>query len=98
MINENEVRALIIKRSRRELLDLLRMVYPASLCYRDIRLATPTAIDRHLQVDLSYLCDKGFVKWVNKADNMEWMVKEFRITSDGVEIADYITNDPALGT
>lgn len=97
MLNDEEFRVLVIQKTRRDLLTTLKMWYPSSPSFREIRLTLPEIEDRYLRVDLSYLCDKSYVAWVNEAPNMEWSRREFKLTAKGVEVADRIENDPALG-
>lgn len=96
MVSEQEIRELIIKRTRRDLLDVLKMLYPATADFETLALALAEIEERHLKVDLSYLVDKGYVQWVNKARNAGWRKREFRLTATGVETADRINKDPAL--
>ena len=96
MVNEAEVRALIIKDSRWKLLETLKLFYPASMSFRTLCLTLPAVELRHMKVDVTYLCDKGYARWNNQRPNMPWDAREYRLTASGVEAADFITNDPAV--
>lgn len=96
MVNEDDVRALLIKKSRRDLLTTLKMFYPAEVDFETLRLTLPTVEDQHLRTDLSYLIDKGYATWTNEQANMPWKTREFRLTASGVETADRINRDAAL--
>jgi DNA-binding HxlR family transcriptional regulator len=96
MVSEQEIRELIIKKTRRTLLTTLKMFYPATADFESIALSLPTIEERYLKVDLSYLIDKGYVEWVNRTPNMGWRKREYRLTATGVETADRINKDPAL--
>ena len=96
MLSDDEIRELVIKKSRRDLLAVLKIFYPANADYETLRLTLPTVEERYLKVDLSYLIDKGYVEWVNKRANAAWPDREYRLTATGVETADRINKDPAL--
>ncbi len=96
MVNEEEIRVLLIKRTRRDLLTTLKMFYPGDAAFELLGLTMPTVETQHLKIDLSYLVDKGYVAWTNKQPNLAWHKREYRLTADGVETADRINKDPAL--
>lgn len=96
MVNEEQVREALIKKTRRDLLTTLKMVYPASFSFYDLRLTLPDVEIRYLQIDISYLVDKGYVRWVNRSANTGWDQRDYRLTADGVETADRINKDPAI--
>lgn len=96
MVNEEEIRVLLIKQTRRDLLTTLKMVYPGDATFEMLGLTMPTVETHHLRVDLSYLIAKKYVEWVNEQPNMAWRKREYRLTADGVETADRINKDPAL--
>jgi len=96
MLSQDEIRELVIKKSRRDLLTVLKMFYPATADYDTLRLTLPTVEERHLKIDLSYLIDKGYVAWSNERANAAWSSREYRLTAAGVETADQINKDPAL--
>lgn len=97
MVNEAEARALKIQQSRRELLETLKLFYPAEVDFRSISLSLPRAELRHLEIDLNYLIDKGYVVWVDRQENARVAKGCFRLTASGVETADWINKDAALG-
>ena len=96
VVSDDEIRQLVIKKTRRDILETLKMFYPGSHDFLTIALTLPEIEDCHLKVDLSYLIDKGYVAWTNKRPNLEWRKREFRLTAAGVETADRINKDQAL--
>ena len=96
MVNEAEIRALVIKESRWKLLATLRLFYPGTATFHTLCLTLPTVELRHMRVDLSYLIAKGYVEWVTGRPNMPWNTRDFRLTATGVETADRINEDSAL--
>ncbi len=96
MVNEKDARAMGIARSRRELLDTLKLFYPADVDFDSLALSLPRAEKQHLEVDLNYLMDKNCVAWVDQQPNAVFRKGRFRLTALGVETADWINKDPAL--
>ncbi len=94
-----------IKQVRQELLVALKMLYPAALMgeqlLRSLLILFPQLEWDHFRRDLAYLCEKGYIIRVvadNEADEKvtPWRRRWFRLTPEGVEIADHCIEDPAL--
>lgn len=94
-----------IKLVRREVLVALKMLYPAALMgeqlYRSILILFPQLEWDHFRRDLAYLCEKNYVTRVLTDDENDelrapWRKRWFRLTSQGVEVADNCVEDPAL--
>ena len=96
VVSDDEIRQLVIKKTRRDILTTLKMFYPGPQDFLTIALTLPNIEERHLKVDLSYLIDKGYALWTNRRRNLEWDKREFRLTATGVETADRINPDQAL--
>ena len=96
MVSDDDVRAIVIKQSRRKLLNALKMFFPVPVEFRTLQLTLPKVETRHLRVDLTYLIAKKLLGWVNEAPNAAWSSREFILSATGVEVADKITKDPAL--
>lgn len=97
-------RARRIKQVRNEILVLLKMLYPSAL-QADVILRSLLAIFPQLEwedfrKDLAYLHEKGYVRQVNWPDEdgegVSWRHRWFRLTPEGVEVADHCVADPAL--
>jgi len=95
-MDDDEARALIIKQSRRSILDALKQVYPARFSFYSLRVVCAEIEERHLKADVAYLIDKGYLVWHEPTPNMAWDRREYRLSAEGVEIADRIEVDPAL--
>jgi len=95
-VSREQMREVLIKKSRRDLLVTLKMVYPGALDYRSIRLVTPDVDDHYLEIDLAYLVDKGYVRRENAQPNQRRDDREWKLTALGVETADRINRDPAI--
>ncbi len=94
-----------VKQVRRETLVALKMLYPAALMgeqlLRSLLILFPQLEWDYYRRDLVYLCEKGYIARVvadNETDERAtpWRKRWFRLTSDGVEIADHCIEDPAL--
>jgi hypothetical protein len=95
-----------IKTVRNEILTALRMLYPASLqadqILRAMLVIEPQLEWRHVEADLAYLSEKGYaVRTVTavEVDNPQATPTRrrwWRLTAQGVEIADRCIADPAL--
>ena len=94
-----------IKQVRQELLVALKMLYPSALMgeqlLRSLLILFPQLEWDHFRRDLAYLCEKGYIIRVvadNEADEKvtPWRRRWFRLTPEGVEIADHCIEDPAL--
>ncbi len=94
-----------IKQVRQELLVALKMLYPSALMgeqlLRSLLILFPQLEWDHFRRDLAYLCEKGYIIRVvadNEADEKAtpWRRRWFRLTPEGVEIADHCIEDPAL--
>ncbi len=94
-----------IKQVRQEILVALKMLYPAALMgeqlLRSLLILFPQLEWDHFRRDLAYLCEKGYVMRVvadNESDERvtPWRRRWFRLTPEGVEVADHCIEDPAL--
>lgn len=90
------MRVQTIKQARRKLIDALRLVYPMYLTFDSLAIVLPTFDVEHIQADVSYLIDKGYLKCINERKHQPWGEREYRLTATGKEIADAINVDPAL--
>ena len=103
MSNGRDAKAL--KRIRNEILVGLKVVYPAALqverLLRSLLVLFPTLELDQLKRDLHYLSEKGYVERViadseNGNGLTPWRCRWFRLTTNGVEIAERCIADPAL--
>lgn len=100
MASYEEVRALMIKKCRRDMLDALNTMYGigpfdfVSLCNALTHLELPD--DICVKQDVMYLIDKGFVRWTNERNFMPWKDRMYQLTARGKEFVDKIAKDPAL--
>ena len=94
-----------IKQVRQEMLVALKMLYPAALMgeqlLRSLLVLFPQLEWDHFRRDLAYLREKGYIARVvadNETDEKTtpWRRRWFRLTPEGVEIADHCIEDPAL--
>jgi hypothetical protein len=94
-----------IKRVRNEVLVGLKMLYPAALqgdqILRTLLAVFPQLEWDQMKKDLAYLCEKGYVQRIiseseEDARSTPWRKRWFRLTSNGVEIADHCVEDKAL--
>ena len=96
MPSPDEIRAAQIKQTRRGILDVLNMSYPVSLAFETIVGAFVDIEEHYLRRDLTYLCDAGYVMWLNPLKNAPWKGRIYKLTPRGEEIASRINTDPAL--
>ncbi len=96
-----------IVRVRNEILVALRMIYPAALqaeqVLRSLLAVFPMLEWPLLRGDLCYLVEKGYLQRVIAGTERDprftpWKKRWFRITTDGMEVADHLVDDPALKT
>jgi hypothetical protein len=94
-----------IKRVRNEILVVLKMLYPAALqgdqVLRTLLAVFPSLEWDQLRKDLAYLCEKGYVQRITAESEGEpgmtpWRKRWFRLTTNGVEVADHCVEDKAL--
>lgn len=94
-----------IKRVRNEILVALKMLYPAALqgdqILRTLLAIFPQLEWENLKKDIAYLSEKGYVQRIvaedeNDARMTAWRKRWFRLTSNGVEVADHCVEDKAL--
>jgi hypothetical protein len=94
-----------IKRVRSEVLVVLKMLYPAALqgdqILRTLLAVFPQLEWDQLKKDLAYLEEKRYVQRIVAESEMDaritsWRKRWFRLTSQGVEIADHCVEDKAL--
>lgn len=90
---------------RNETLVALKMIYPAALqadqLFRSLLSVFPTLEWPRFRRDLCYLLEKGYVQRVVAASESDekmtlWKRRWFRLTTDGMEVADHLIDDPAL--
>jgi hypothetical protein len=102
-MNNDEAKAAMIKLTRREILKALNMMYhigPLSfpgLCSALLHLELPD--EQCVQRDLVYLVDKGYVNWTNRPTRgrfVAWNERFYKLTAQGNEIAEKISEDAAL--
>lgn len=94
-----------ITRARNEILVALRMIYPAALqaeqLLRSLLSVFPTLEWQQLRRDLYYLIEKGYVlRVVAGSERHEhltpWRKRWFRVSAEGLEIADNLIEDPEV--
>ena len=94
-----------IKRVRSEILVAQKMLYPAALqgdqILRTLLAVFPQLEWDQLRKDLAYLCEKGYVQRIVADSESDprltsWRKRWFRLTSQGVEVADHCVQDKAL--
>lgn len=94
-----------IKRVRTEILVALKMLYPAAIqseqLFRSLLSVFPTLEWDQFRRDLAYLGEKQYLSRVvtdcEPDDTLTpWRRRWFRLTHQGVEIADRVIGDPAL--
>ena len=94
-----------IVRVRNEVLVALRMIYPVALqagqLLRSLLAVFPTLEWQQLRRDLCYLSEKGYLQRVVAASERDermtpWRNRWFKITTDGMEVADRLVDDPAM--
>ncbi len=97
--------SLTIKQVRRELLAVLKVVYPAVLpadvLFRALLGAFPHLEWEHFRKDLAYLMEKGYLIRLAVVDEPrpganEWRRHLYRLSPAGVELVDRCTADVAL--
>ena len=99
-MDSDQARAARIKEVCREILGVLNVMYGIgpfsfeSICHGILHLELPD--DVCVKKDLTYLVDKGYVKWTNQRTMMPWAKRVFKLTARGNEIANKISEDPAL--
>ena len=100
MSSYEELRAMQIKKCRRDLLSALGTMYAInpldfhSLCMALAHLELPD--DLVVKQDLMYLIEKGYVRWTNENKFMPWKERIYQLTARGKEIVDRIAKDAAL--
>lgn len=94
-----------IKQVRRELMVMLKAVYPASLSgdvlYRALLGAFPQMAWEYLRKDLAYLVEKGYLTRRSSAGSGQigveaWRRDVHRLSATGVELVDRCAVDSAL--
>jgi len=99
-MDREEAKAAGIKHARRELLAVLNVMYHigpfafSSICEALTHLELPD--DECVKRDLTYLCEKGYVRWTNEQAYTPWAKRLYKLTAAGNEIASRIDKDPAL--
>lgn len=102
----NEAKPQRIKRVRNEVLISLKTFYPTAMeaasLYRALLAVFPDLVWPDFLKDLAYLDDKGYIRRAiqgGERDQEEMTTPRrrwWRLTSEGVEIADGCLHDPAL--
>lgn len=99
-MDDDDGRTLGIKQSRREIISVLNTMYHIgplnfeSLCGSLVHLELPD--DECVKRDLTYLCEKGYVQWVNAGGYIPWKKRQYKLTARGNEFAENMISDPAL--
>lgn len=100
-MDADDARAAMIKATRREILQVLNVMYSIgpfdfpSICASLLHLELPD--DECVKRDLTYLIDKGYVRWTNPGKGfVAWAKRLYKLTATGNEMANEITTDPAL--
>ena len=95
-----------IVRVRNEMLVALKLIYPAALqadqLCRSLLCVFPTLEWQPFRRDLCYLLEKGYLRRVVADSERDprltaWRKRWFRATTSGIEVADHLIEDPALG-
>ena len=100
MSSYEEMRAKMIKQTRREILTTLAIQYamePMSfetVCSALAHLELPG--EQPVMSDLTYLCERGYVRWTNVRQMMPWRERMYRLTAKGKDVVDRIDVDPSL--
>ena len=100
MNSHEEGRAKMIKQCRREILGALAIMYSIgpfsfeSICSALTHLELPD--DTCVKNDLTYLCERGYVRWTNEKPLMTWKTRLFKLTARGKDVHDRIEADPTL--
>ena len=93
------------KRIRNEILVALKVVYPAALqaepLLRSLLGLFPTLEFDQVKRDLHYLCQKSYIERAlappdRDAELTPWRSRWFRLTTQGIKLADRCISDPAL--
>jgi len=98
--NYEEMRAKMIKQTRREILRVVGLQYammPMSfetLCGGLTHLELPG--EQPVMNDLTYLCERGYVRWTNARQMMPWKERLYELTAKGKDFIDRIEHDAAL--
>ena len=100
MSTYEEMRAKMIKQTRREILTTLALEYtwmPMSfetICSALVHLEIPG--EQPVMSDLTYLCERGYVRWTNERAMMPWKARMYKLTAKGKDFCDRIVSDLAL--
>ncbi|MEK6798017.1 MAG: hypothetical protein AABZ12_03550 [Planctomycetota bacterium] len=100
MSSYEEARARMIKQTRREILSALALMYESQpmgfvqVCAALTHLELPD--ESYVKKDLTYLCEKGYVRWVNEGRMTPWHERFYKLTASGKDIVDRIDVDATL--
>ena len=100
MSSYEEARASMIKRTRREILRALAAMYTIGpfgfeeVCRALTHLELPD--DQAVKNDLTYLCERGYVRWSNERAMLPWKDRLYKLTAKGKDFCDRIVGDPTL--
>jgi hypothetical protein len=57
---------------------------------------TVYADDECVKRDLIYLCERGYVTWINEGPYVRWSERLYKITARGNEFVERMISDPVL--
>ena len=96
MLDAERIRVAKIKRTRRQIIDALKMYGTDPMSFREICTVFPAVQTGHLEYDMDALVKEGYVQVVNERPNMRPEDREYELTAEGIKIADRINVDPDL--
>jgi len=100
MTTYDDMRAKMIKQARREILTTLALQFSGqsmsfeTVCSALLHLELPG--EQPVMNDLTYLCERGYVRWTNERAMMPWKERMYKLTAKGKDFCDRIVSDPAL--
>ncbi len=100
MSTYEEMRAKMIKQARREILTTLALQFSE----QSMSFETICSGLEHLELpdkqpvmnDLTYLCERGYVRWTNEKAMLPWKARMYKLTAKGKDFCDLILGDPLL--
>lgn len=100
MSSYEEARALMIKKTRREILTVLNCMYHIGplgfeeVCQSLTHLELPDV--QVVKDDLIYLCERAYVRWTNERAMLPWKDRLYKLTAEGKDVHLKIQVDPRL--
>ena len=95
-----ELRAKMIKQTRREILRSLAIMYHIGPFGFEAICSALTHLElSNVEVvknDMTYLCERNYVRWINERAMMPWKERMYRLTATGKDVVDRIEIDPTL--